>query len=133
MIRVCPFLLLLVSATSAAGQVDDAAAQFVAALTANDIAAFDTVTGGASGLESLTAIREALERYDCIEVSSYRTTMMAPDRIRIDLEATAATHGRSHGRVPFPRGWIVDLACDGKCRVTGAVRAEKYAATEVVS
>lgn len=133
MLRVCPFLLLVVFAMPAAGQVDDAAAQFVAALTANDIAAFDTVTGGANAQESLTAIREALERYDCIEVSSYRTTMMAPNRIRIDLEATAATRGRSHGRVPFPRGWVVDLACDGKCRVTGAVPLEEYAAREVVS
>jgi pentatricopeptide repeat protein len=123
----------MVFATSAAGQVEDAAAQFVAALTANDIAAFDAITGGASALESLSDVREALERYDCIEVSSYRTTVMAPNRIRIDLDATATTHGRNHGRVPFPRGWVVDLACDGKCRVTRATRVEEFAAGELAS
>src|SRR5438034_79088 len=77
MTRICPFLLLLISVTSAAAKVDEAAAGFIAALTANDIAAFDAVAvGDATALPGLSSLRDALERYDCIQVVSYRTTAL---------------------------------------------------------
>src|SRR5437763_2670022 len=111
MIRArCFFLLFVCVASAAVAQTDEAAAAFVAALTASDIAAFDAVAAGdATALPGLGPLREALERYGCIEVASYRTTVLAPNRIRIDLDATAATHGRNHSRVPFPRAWLIDL------------------------
>src|SRR5207247_1563616 len=118
MTRICPFLLLFISVTSAAAGVDEAAVGFIAALTANDIAAFDAVAvGDATALPGLEPLRNALERYSCIQVVSYRTTVLTPNRIRIDVDATATTHGRNHNRVPFPRAWVVDLACDGRCKL----------------
>ena len=134
MIRVWPFFLLFISVTSAAAEVDEVAAGFVAALTSNDIAAFDAVAfGDATALPGLSPLRDALERYDCIQVASYRTTALAPNRIRIDLDATATTHGRNHDRGAFPRAWVIDLACRGACRVVSAARAEDLAAAELMS
>src|SRR5207247_4949138 len=62
MIRIWPFFLLFISVASAAAEVDEAAAGFVAALTANDIAAFDAVAvGDATALPGLSSLRDALE------------------------------------------------------------------------
>jgi CHAT domain-containing protein len=122
-------------ATSAAAQVDEAAAGFVAALTANNINAFDSVAAGdATALEGLSTVRNMLERYDCIQVAGYRTTVLGPNRIRIDLDATATTHGRIQGRVPFPRSWIVGLSCEGRrCRIASAAHVEDIAAADLMS
>ena len=122
-------------AVSASAQVENVAAGFVAALTSNNIAAFDEVTGGdATSLGGLAPVRNVLERYDCIQVAGYRTKVLSPTRIRIDLDATAIKHGRVHGRVPFPSSWVLDLKCDsGRCTMTSAVRPSGIAAADLFS
>ena len=103
MIRARCFFLLFVCATSAAAaQIDDAAAGFVAALTANNIAAFDAVAAGdATALEGLARLRDALERYDCIQISGYRTTILAPLSTK---SPRVTTSSRRSPNIPEPPG-----------------------------
>ncbi len=125
-----PEIFLAAALAMAQPSDGDIAHRFTGALEGDDFPAFlDQIAPGANDANQWRSVREAMERYDCIEVTSYRVERRE-NVLVITLDASAVVAGASHKPHRFPRVWRLTL--DG-ARIELAEMAESTLAREIAA
>lgn len=137
MLPVLAVYSLLVAAQSPPG--DDLAAEFAAALAADDIRAFANLAGDVPGGRRWASVVRLLEARDELRVSGARILERTPgeapetERLLLELEGSAVAAGNRRP-VSLPRHWIVELAhSDQRSKLVAAETLERLLATETVT